>query len=68
MGRYAADEFYFIRKRMLRNRVEEACRKAELASGAIPDEILLSAGFTPEEIKGLGQQRTLPLNQTDLLT
>ena len=68
MPNYAANDYGFIRKRMRRNLVEAACHQAQLTTGSIPSDILVSAGFSPEEIAALGSQRNLPLNATDLLT
>lgn len=64
---HVADDFSTIRKHMRRIKVERAVAEAGLTTGTIPNEILLSAGFSAEEIATLGNQKTLPLNQTDLL-
>ena len=64
----AADDYPFIGKRLRRNRVLEICHRAGLTSGLIPDDILLSAGFAKDDIPKIpGSQRTMPLNETDLL-
>ena len=64
----AADDFSFIGKRLRRNRVMEMCHRASFTSGLIPEDIMFAAGFTPDDLIKIPQhQRTMPLNDSDLL-
>lgn len=68
MADRAADDFSFIGKTLRKNRVLEMCHRANFTSGLIPDDMMFAAGYTPDDLSKIPQsQRTMPLNDTDLL-
>jgi hypothetical protein len=64
----AVEDFDFIRRELLRNRVVEAVARGAMSAGTvIPKEVFVAAGYTEEEYARISDSaKRLPLGESDL--